>query len=57
MQKELYIRRKWKRKQKIAFRWAVLITATVTITAILVFGIMGIIKMLFPGVAEVTFCL
>lgn len=48
MQKELYIRRKRKRKQKIAFRWAVLITATVTITAIFVFGIMGIIKMLFP---------
>ncbi len=48
MQKELYKKRLRKRKQKIAFRWTVVIMTTVAVAVILVFGIVGIIKMLFP---------
>lgn len=49
MQKELYKQRQKRRKRKIAFRWTVLIMTTVALTTLLVLGVVGIAKMIFPS--------
>lgn len=48
MQRELYEIRRRRRKRKMAFRLTVVIMTTVAVAVILLLGIFGLIKMLFP---------